>query len=64
VPLIEDVLLTLPEHYRFSVGFLLLDLSILHGVLYVVDFLFRLANMSFFELQMMITPLISSSPSK
>jgi hypothetical protein len=64
VPLVEDLLLTLPEHYRFSVGFLLLDLRILHGVLYVVDFLFRLANMSFFELQMMITPLISSSPSK
>jgi hypothetical protein len=39
VPLVEDLLLTLPEHYRFSVGFLLLDLSILRGVLYLVDFL-------------------------
>jgi hypothetical protein len=39
VPLVEDLLLTLPEHYRFSGGFLLLDLSILRGVLYLVDFL-------------------------
>ena len=39
MPLVEDLLLTLPEHYRFSVGFLLLDLSILRGVLYLVDFL-------------------------
>jgi hypothetical protein len=40
VPLVEDLLLTLPEHYRFSGEFLLLDLSILRGVLYLDDFLF------------------------
>ena len=34
MPLVEDLLLTMPG------GFLLLDLSILRGVLYLDDFLF------------------------
>jgi len=69
MPYVEQELLTLPEHPRFLVGFVLLDLwfyvQCFGRSLFVLLFYFfcPLCCLSFFDLRILITPMVSTNSS-